>query len=84
MYTCLFNFGPDELGAVELGVMRVRSVSSLLLIVAILLIMAVLTEVFVDGLLQPMSLFKYLLVTALGTGVIASVIIEKINAKILD
>jgi phage-related holin len=63
--------------------MRVQSVASLFVVVAILFIMAVAAEVFVGGFMQPSSLFSYLIVTTLITGVLASVIIQKIDAKLL-
>ena len=63
--------------------MRVQSLSSLFIVVAILFIMAVASEVFVDGFMKPSSLFGYLIVTTLITGVLASVIVERVNAKLL-
>lgn len=64
--------------------MRVRSLSSLFLVVAILFIMAVAAEVFVDDVMKPTSVFGVLAVTTLTTGVLASVITEKIDARILS
>ena len=62
--------------------MRVRTLSSLFVVVAILFIMAVAAQVFVDDLLHPSSVFGYLFVTTLITGVLASAITEKINMRI--
>ena len=64
--------------------MRVQSLASLFVVVAILFIMAVAAEVFVDGFMKPSSLFGYLIITTLVAGVLASVIVEKINAKVLE
>lgn len=64
--------------------MRVQSLASLFVVVAILFIMAVAAEVFVDGFMKPASLFGYLIITTMITGVLASVIVEKINARILE
>ena len=63
--------------------MRVKSVASLYVVLAILFIMAVAAEVFVDAFVRTSSLFNYLLVTTIVTGVITSAIVEKVNAKIL-
>lgn len=64
--------------------MRVQSIASLFIVVAILFIMAVAAEVIVDDFMKPPSLFSYLIITTMITGVLASVIVEKINAKILE
>ena len=64
--------------------MRARSLASLFITVAILFVMAVAAEVFVDDFMKPSSLFGYLLVTTLITGVLTTMIFEKINTKILE
>lgn len=64
--------------------MRVKSLASLFIVTAILFVMAVAAEVFVDDLMKPSSLFGYLIVTTLITGVLASAIVEKLDAKILE
>jgi hypothetical protein len=64
--------------------MRVQSLATLFIVMSILFLMAVAAEVFVDGFMKPSSLFGYLIITTMTTGVLASVIIEKINAKILN
>ena len=64
--------------------MRARSLASLLITVAILFVMAVAAEVFVDDFMKPSSLFGYLFVTTLITGVLTTMIFEKINTKILE
>ena len=63
--------------------MRVKSFSSLFIIMAILFVIAVAAEVFVRD-LRPSSLFEYLIISTLITGIFASAIIEKIDAKILE
>lgn len=63
--------------------MRARAASSLLIVMAILIIMAVVSEVFVDDFLRPSSLFGYLLVSTMATGILATAIVEKIDARIL-
>lgn len=45
--------------------MRIRTLSVLLLVVAIYYIMTVATEVFVDDFIRPQSLFSYLLISTL-------------------
>jgi len=62
--------------------MRVQSLASLFIVTAILFIMAVAAEVFVTGFMKPTSLFGYLIVTTLITGVLASVIVERIDVVI--
>lgn len=64
--------------------MRVQSLASLFVVMAILFVMAVAAEVFVVDFMKPSSLFGYLIVTTLITGILASAIIEKVNAKILE
>lgn len=64
--------------------MRVRSLSSLYIVVAILFIMAVAAEVFTIDLLKPASLFASLIITTLATGIFTSAVFEKTNIKILE
>jgi hypothetical protein len=64
--------------------MRVQSLASLFVVVAILFIIAVAAEVFVDDFMKPSSLFGYLILTTMINGVLASVIVHEINAKILE
>lgn len=64
--------------------MRVQALASLFVVMAILFIMAVAAEVFVDSFMKPASLFGYLIITTMITGVLASVIVKKINAGILE
>jgi hypothetical protein len=64
--------------------MKVQSVAALVTVMAILFIMAVASEVFIDDFLEPSSMFGYLILTTLISGLTASVVVEKINAKILD
>jgi len=54
--------------------MRVRTFSVLFILMAIYYIMAVVTEVFVDDFIKPRSLFTYLLVSTLITGIAALMI----------
>lgn len=64
--------------------MRKRSISSLLIIISILLIVAVITEIVLDDIVEPKTLFGVILFNALVSGVIASIIIEKLDARILS
>jgi hypothetical protein len=64
--------------------MRVRSAATLYLVVAILFIIAVATEVFIVDLMHPMSTFSYFVLTTLLSGVLASIVVERIDAKLLD
>ena len=63
--------------------MRVQTLASFFIVVAILFIVAVASEVFIDGLMKPSSLFGYLVISTMITGVFASVIIQNIDTKIL-
>lgn len=51
--------------------MRVRTFSVLFVVVAIYYIMALAAEVFVDDFVKPQSLFTYLLISTLITGIAA-------------
>lgn len=62
--------------------MRVRTLSALFVVVAILFIFAVGSKVFVDGFMEPQTLFGYLVFSTLTTGVLASVVVESINSRI--
>ena len=64
--------------------MLVKSVASLFIVTAILFVFAVGSEIFIDDFMKPRTLFGYLIVSTLITGIVASVVIEKIDAKILD
>ena len=54
--------------------MKVRMFSVLFILIAIYYIIAVAAEVFVDDFVKPHSLFTYLLVSSLITGIAAFVI----------
>lgn len=62
---------------------RTRSATALLLVVAILFITAVASEIFVDDFLSTPGLFGYLLFTTLTAGVLATVVVERANIRIL-
>lgn len=64
--------------------MSVRGVATVLIVTAIMFIMAMAAQVFIDDFLKPPGLFGYLILTTLISGVITSVITEKIDARILD
>lgn len=51
--------------------MRLRSLSALLLVVAVCFVLAVAAEVFVDDFVRPRSLFAYLLASTLVTALAA-------------
>lgn len=63
--------------------MKLRTVADLFIVMAILFIMAVAAEVFIDDFLHPQSLFTYLLLTALISGLAATAAVEKLGAKVL-
>lgn len=63
--------------------MSTKTIAALFVVVSILFIMAVAAEVFIDSYMKPSSLFGYLLVTTLLSGVMASVVVEKINSQAL-
>jgi hypothetical protein len=64
--------------------MRVKSLATLLIVIAILLIMAVTSEVFVNDVMHTNSLFGYLVVSVLIGGLVTTAIFEKMNTKILE
>lgn len=64
--------------------MHPRSAAALLLVTAILFVIAVATEIFIEDVLRPRTYFGYLLGTTALTGVVASLVIEKSGAKMLD
>tara|TARA_B110000967_G_C18663781_1_gene449509 strand:+ start:172 stop:330 length:159 start_codon:yes stop_codon:yes gene_type:complete len=51
---------------------------------AILFVIAVASEIFIEDHMKPSSLFGYLIITTMFSGVLSSVIVEKIDAKILE
>lgn len=59
------------------------SVAALLLIIAILFIVAVAARVIADDTIRPASTFAYLLVSTALTGTLTTVLIEKVNARVL-
>jgi hypothetical protein len=54
--------------------MRVRTVSALFLVMALYYVLAVASEVFVDDFVKPRSLFSYLLVSTILSGIVALVV----------
>ena len=63
--------------------MKVQSVASLYLVIAVLLVMAVVTEVFVDDVARPRTVFGYLLISTLVSGIVTTVVLEKLDAHVL-
>ncbi len=61
--------------------MRPRSVAAILIVTAVLFVMAVASEVFIVDLLHPTSLFGYLILTTLGSGLMASIVLERFNMQ---
>jgi hypothetical protein len=51
--------------------MEVRTISVLMLVIAVYYIMAVATEIFVDDIIKPHSIFWYLLISTIITTVAA-------------
>lgn len=64
--------------------MSVEAVASLFIIIAVLFIMAVAAEVFVDTVMRPRSLFVTLLASTVVTGIITTITFEKINTRVLE
>jgi len=62
---------------------RLKSLIAILLVVSILFIFAVATQVFMGDFIQTNSLFVYMLFSSVVTGLISSILIEKIDVKIL-
>lgn len=63
--------------------MKLRTAANLFIVVAVLFVMAVASEVFIDDFLHPRSLFVYLLLTALISGLTATAVVERLGAKVL-
>jgi len=63
--------------------MNADALSALLVIVAILFVMAVSSEILVGDELRDRNLFGYLFVSTLVFGVVTTLLIEKIDARIL-
>lgn len=59
--------------------MRIQTLTSLFIVMAVLFVMAVASQVFVDDVLKPASLFGVLVVSTFFTGNVASWITEKIG-----
>jgi hypothetical protein len=64
--------------------MRVRSVATLYLVFAILFVVAVATEIFVQDTVRPAGLFGYLAISTLISGAITTAITERLDAHILQ
>ena len=61
--------------------MRVRTLAALYIIMAILFIMAVAAQVYTTDVMKPTSVFRYLIVTTLITGIFASGLIKRMNVE---
>ena len=66
-----------------MATIRLKTVTALYLVVAILFILAVATQVFVTEFLDPSSLFQYTVFMTIISGIISSIIIEQMDVKIL-
>lgn len=64
--------------------MRVQSFAALCVVVSILFIMAVASEVFINGVMQPSSAFGYLLLSTTISGVLTAIILAKIDDHIAN
>jgi hypothetical protein len=54
--------------------MKIRTITVLMLVMAIYFIMAISTEIIIDDFIKPHSVFTYLLITTLITGLAATII----------
>ena len=64
--------------------MRAQTVATLFIVFSIMFVIAVACEVFMDDLMRPSSLFGSLIFSTLFTGLLASLILEKMNARLLS
>jgi hypothetical protein len=64
--------------------MRAGTLGALFVVTALLLIVAAAGEIVIDDLVRPRSLFAYLLITTVTSGILGSVILEVADAKILS
>ena len=62
--------------------MNYKILYSLIIVISILFIITIATEIFLEDDLKPQSLFAYLLLNTLISGIISSVILEKLNITI--
>ena len=60
------------------------NIAAIFIVMAIMFIMAVASKILINNFLQPASLFGRLLLTALIGGMIGSVLVEKVDANMLD
>lgn len=54
--------------------MKIRTITVLILVMAIYFIMAISTDIFIDDFIKPHSVFLYLLISTLITGLAATII----------
>lgn len=64
--------------------MRVQSFATLYLVMAILFVVAVATEAFVDDVMRPSTVFGFLAISTLISGLTTTIVTEKLNAQILQ
>ena len=62
--------------------MNYKILYSFIIVISILFIISIATEIFLEDDLKPKSLFGYLLLNTLISGIISSVILEKLNVTI--
>lgn len=64
--------------------MKTKTLATLCIVMAILLVIAVTTELFIDDYMRPSTLFASIVVSTLVSGVVSTIVVEKLNAAILE
>ena len=64
--------------------MNYKILYSFIIVISILFIIAIATEIFLKDDLKPQSLFAYILLNTLISGLISSIILEKLNITIIS
>jgi len=59
-----------------------RTATVICLILAIVFIISLASEVFIDDLVRPQSAFGYLLISSVFTGILATILVETIDVQI--
>ena len=63
--------------------MSIGSLAAFFLVFAILLVMAIVAEVFTDEIAKPKTLFGYLAISTLVSGITTTIVTEKLGARVL-
>lgn len=62
----------------------VRAATAIVIILALMFIVSLTGEVMIDDLIRPQSLFWYLFASALFTGLLSTLMVEKIDIRLTE